>query len=265
MVCCLLRFVTFLAPNLLPVYRFITSYVGRRLGCATEIHVGTSYEEAYSADVAFICGLPYVELERRRHAALEPLVAPILQGPRYAGRPICFSNVIVHADSPFWSFAELRGCCWCYNETLSQSGYGIIRYWLMRQGETSGFFGRIVEAGWHERSVRMVAAGEADASAIDSQVLAVAMKDDPVLRRRLRVIATLGPSTIQPVVAARHLPACLRERIRQILIEMADDPVARPVLHEGMVERFAPVNDQSYEDIRQMLREVESANFLTIR
>jgi hypothetical protein len=48
--------------------------------------------------------------------------------------------------------------------------------------ETSGFFGEVVEAGFHETSIRMVAAGDVDASAIDSQVLAIAMRDDLVER-----------------------------------------------------------------------------------
>ena len=59
----------------------------------------------------------------------------------------------------------------------------------------------------------MVAAGEVDASAIDSQVLAVAMRDDPGLARSLRVVDALGPSTIQPVAVSRRVPAELRVAI----------------------------------------------------
>jgi phosphonate transport system substrate-binding protein len=265
MVCRLLRFVTFLAPNLLPVYRFITAHVGRRLGCATELHVAASYADAAWADVAFLCGLPYVELTRHGLADLEPLAAPVLAGPRYAGRPVYFSDVIVRHASPYQSFVDLRGCTWCYNEPLSQSGYGITRDWLLRLGETGGFFGRVVKAGYHEQSIRMVCAGEADASAIDSQVLAVALRDRPALAGRLRVVATLGPSTIQPVVAARHLPGQLREQIRATLVGMAEEPEARETLARGLVERFVPVGAESYDDIRRMVRAAEEAAFLTIR
>ena len=140
------------------------------------------------ADLAFLCGLPYVELTLDREPPVEPLAAPVLQGDRYGGRPIYFSDVIVRRDSPFHSFADLRGRSWSYNERQSQSGYGVVRYWLAQLGETNGYFSRVVEAGWHEQSIRLVCAGEVDASAIDSQVLAVACRDHPELAADLRAI-----------------------------------------------------------------------------
>jgi len=117
---------------------------------------------------------------------------PVLLGERYGDKPIYYSDVIVHRDSPFRSFLDLRGRSWAYNEPHSQSGYGITRYHLLKIGETHGFFGAVVESGFHEESIRMVADREVDASAIDSQVLAVALRDDPFLARSLRVIRVSG-------------------------------------------------------------------------
>jgi phosphonate transport system substrate-binding protein len=261
----LLRFATFLAPNMLPVYRFITRRVAARLGCATELTVGSCYDQlGPEADVGFICGLPYVELARRPEPPIEPLAAPVLQGERYGGRPVYFSDVIVRRDSPFRCFADLRGCTWSYNEPSSHSGYGLTRYWLARLGETRGYFGRVVEAGWHERSIRLVASGEVDASAIDSQVLAVALREHPELAARLRVVEVLGPSTIQPVVAARRLSAALRSELRAVLLELADDAEGRAQLAHGFVERFTAVGDEDYDDLRAMQAAAEAADFLTL-
>ena len=142
--------------------------------------MGESYAElADPPDLSFVCGLAYVDLARRGAAPVEPLAAPLLQGQRYDGQPVYFSDVIVHRDCPARSFAELRGRSWAYNEPYSHSGYGVARYQLVRLGETQGFFGKVVEAGWHERSVSMVCSGEVDASAIDSQVLAVMLGASP--------------------------------------------------------------------------------------
>jgi phosphonate transport system substrate-binding protein len=261
-----LRFITFLAPNLFGVYAFITRYVGAQLGLATELVVGSAYAEmAARADVGFICGLPYVELKDRHGLDLEPLAAPVLSGPRYGGQPVYFSDVIVRCESPFQTFADLRGRSWAYNEPLSHSGYGITRYRLVQLGEINGYFSRVVEAGWHERAIRLVCSGEVDASAIDSQVLTVALRDQPELAGRLRVIDALGPSPIQPIVAGPRLPVGLKAELRAVLLQMGDDPVARERLAHGFVERLAAVTDATYNVIRAMRDMVEAADFSTIR
>jgi hypothetical protein len=48
-------------------------------------------------------------------------------------------------------------------------------------GARPGFLGRVVETGYHQRAIRLVQAGVMDAAAIDSQVLAVELRDHPDL------------------------------------------------------------------------------------
>jgi phosphonate transport system substrate-binding protein len=262
-----LRALTFLAPNMLPVYRFTMDYLGRKLGCEIELAVGVDYDEIYQADLAFICGLPYVLYTAPYHAdaPLEALVAPVLQGERFENRPIYFSDVIVHQDSPFQSFADLRGCSWAYNEPQSQSGYGITRYWLVKLGETNGYFSKVVQSGFHQKSIEMVCNGEVDASAIDAQVLAVELRDHPQLAEHLRIIDSLGPSSIQPLAAASHLSPTLKQDIQAILAEIHHDPAGRSVLAQGFIDRFAAVEDANYDDIRAMLAACEQADFLSLK
>jgi phosphonate transport system substrate-binding protein len=106
-----LRFVTFLAPNMAPVYRFLADRIGQRLGRRVELVVGSSFDqfEQGEADLGVICGLPYVWLAARQPPSVEPLAAPVLAGARYAGRPIYYSDVIVRHDSPITRLEELEG------------------------------------------------------------------------------------------------------------------------------------------------------------
>jgi len=259
-----LRFVSFLAPKLLDLYTFLAEQVARTLRCRVEVVAGTSYDELDSADVAVVCGLAYVERARRGDCPVEPIAAPVVRGARYGGRPVYFSDVVVRRDSPCRSFADLRGRSWAYNEPLSQSGYGITRFVLARGGHAKGFFGRVVDAGWHERAVRLVAAGECDASAIDSHLLALLLRDEPDLANELRIIDTLGPSTIQPVVVSRRLPRAVKARLRHTFLSLANDPAARPPLAEALVERFAPVGDRDYDDLRRMSEVAAAAGWRTL-
>jgi phosphonate transport system substrate-binding protein len=249
-----LRIVTFLAPNLFWFYDFVSRYLQKKLRFPTELSVGTDYAQlAGQADMAFVCGLPYVEHTRTARPAIEPLAAPVLSGQRYLGRPIYFSDVIVRKDSQFRSFADLRGYTWAYNEPHSQSGYGIVREHLIQRGETFSYFSQVIEAGFHERAVHMVSSGEVHASAIDSHVLALLMRDNLTLAATLRIIETFGPSPIQPIVAGSHLSDSLKRDVRATLLEMADDRSARSALVKALVERFASVSDADYDEIRKML------------
>jgi phosphonate transport system substrate-binding protein len=258
-----LRFATFLAPNMLPVYRFLADRVAERLERPVELVVGSSFDqfEHGQADLGVICGLPYVWLAARRPPPVEPLAAPVLTGDRYGGRPVYYSDVIVRRDSPITRLEELRGRSWAYNEPASHSGHAVTLYSLVRMGARPGFLGRVVEAGFHQRAIRLVHAGAVDAAAIDSQVLAVELRDHPELGAGLRVVGSFGPSTIQPVVAASRLPDRLKDQVREVLVELGDDPGARPALAHGFVQGFVPVVDASYDDIRAMLAAIEAAGW----
>lgn len=260
------RLYSFLAPLLLPVYQAVADCLAEQLGSPVELVEGRSYDQVAQADFCFICGLPYIlrsppRAPRRLHA----LAAPVIRGQRYAGRPIYYSDVVVRRDSPYQTFADLRGSVWAYNEPESQSGYGIVRYHLAQLGETGGYFRQVIEAGFHQRALRLVVEGEADAAAIDAPLLAVALREQPGLAERLRVIAALGPSTIQPFAAAPAVPPSVRRAAQGALADMHRDRRWRHRLAWGLVERFVPVTDQDYDDIRAMLAACERAGFLTVR
>ena len=55
-----IRFATYLAPNMFAVYGFITRYIGDKLGCLTELVVGSSYDRLIEdAEVAFVCDVAW--------------------------------------------------------------------------------------------------------------------------------------------------------------------------------------------------------------
>jgi phosphonate transport system substrate-binding protein len=256
-----LVFATFLAPSIRPVYEFVTARVGEELHRPTRLVTGESFQQLRDCDVdfAFLCGLPYVRLRREHPGSVEAIAAPVIAGERYEGRPTYFSDVIVPANSPATSFNDLRGRSWAYNEPDSHSGYLITLYHLHQMGETGSFFDRTEMAGFHQESIRRVASARIDGSAIDSQVLEVELRDHPELAGQLRVIGTLGPSTIQPLVATAGTSAALRTEVQGIVSSLGTQEADRERLARGLVDRFVPVEDAAYDDIRAMLDAVERA------
>jgi phosphonate transport system substrate-binding protein len=256
---------THLAPSVQPLYAFLADYLGDRLGRPARLEVAESYERCARDidDVCFVCSVPYLLFAASGRIEMEVLAAPVLAGERYGGRPIYFSDVVVARDGPYRSLADLRGRRWAYNEPFSHSGYVTVWYELVQRGEGVGYFGEVVEAGFHDVALRMVADGRVDGAAIDSQVLAIELRDHPELADRIRVVEAIGPSTIQPVVASvTRLSAGERRLILQALVDVATEPGARPLLAAACVEAFAPVEDATYDDIRMMLAAVEDAAVL---
>ena len=254
-----LVFANFLAPNMTPVYAFVTEQVGRALGRPAEVIEGRDFEQLRngSVDLAFLCGLPYVRLCRERPGMLRLLAAPVLDEPRYEDRPVYFSEVIVRRDDRARSFGDLRGRSWAHNDPDSFSGCLLIRHHLLEMGETEAFFGAVTFSGRHQESIRRVVTGEVDASAIDSHVLGVERLRNPDLAGELRVIAVLGPSSIPPVVATSRLPHELEAPVRAALCQLGRDPVSRQVLASGLIRRFTPIDDRAYDDIREKMAIVE--------
>ncbi len=252
---------------MLPVYQAVTDWVAHEVGCTAELTVEGDYGSCISDvnDVCFVCSLPYVMFQRQGIGLATPVAAPVLEGDRYGGRPVYFSDVIVRADSTFHSLEDLRGHSWAYNEPLSQSGYGITRYTMVQRGLTGGFFGRVVEAGFHEKAIRLVVEGAVDGAAIDSQVLAIEFRDHPELAEQLRVADVLGPSTIQPIAVSNRLSLDLRERIRAALVGMHEEPDLRKTLGRGLISRFVAVGPEAYDDVRHMVDVCESVGYTVLR
>jgi phosphonate transport system substrate-binding protein len=256
-----IRFATFLAPQLYSTYEHIARYVGGKMGYPADLTVGRAFEDfgAGRLDVGFICGLPYVRLADAPADTVELLAAPVLQGERYRQKPVYFSDVIVRSDGPYTCFDDLRGCTWAYNEATSHSGYNLVCSSLLERGKTVHYFGTMVKTGSHSRSLQWVLEGRADAAAIDSHVLDVVLAQNKDLALQLRVVTMLGPSSIPPVVVARSLDSDLKGRMREALLTMHDDPDMARVLHEGRIDHFVAVTDADYNDIRTIFARTQAA------
>jgi phosphonate transport system substrate-binding protein len=258
-----LSIVSLMAANALPIYRGVAHYLSRQSGLRVTLIEGLPWHEQVrlldrgKAEIGIICGLLYIH----KTTWLDLLAAPVMRAARYQRRPIYFSDIVVPHDSRFQSFADLRGARWLYNDRGSFSGYAVLRAHLAALGESGDFCGRIWESGGHLRSLALVGAGAADAAAIDSTVLEFELKRRPELASQIRVVATIGPHPIPPVVVAKHMPAELMRRLRAALLQMHEDVQGSEILADGLIERFVAVRDCDYNQLRLTARSAEQVHF----
>jgi phosphonate transport system substrate-binding protein len=246
------------APNQDRIAAVLANYLGEKLGIACEFIADPPWQERERmidtghANIGWICGLPYVHKIDRAGVQIELLVAPVMANARYKGRPVYFSDVIVHSESNFTTFADLRGRRWAYNEPNSHSGYNLTRFMLAKMGEFDDFFEHVTEAGSHQAALQLLLDGKIDGTSIDSTVLEIELRHKPDLSTHLRKLATWGPSPIPPWVIHKQVPSHMRDKIRITLLEMDSDLKGKVVLADLGIKKFTQVNDTYYDPIREM-------------
>lgn len=258
-----LRLTSCQAPNAEPALRGVLQFISQQTGLAIDFVTDLPWQaraaqlDSGQIHAGWVCGVPYVWRVDRPDPQVELLVAPVMRPPRYQGRPIYFSDVVVHQQSRFIQFADLRGASWAFNERTSHSGYHLTRYSLATRNLNGDFFGKVVEAGAHQRSLRWIMAGEVDAAAIDSTVLETELRQRPDLAAHIRIIDTFGPSPIPAWIVHRSVPPDVRERLRAGFLRLHEDSRGQTLLAAGDYLRFEAVGDRDYDPIREMLRLAE--------
>jgi phosphonate transport system substrate-binding protein len=245
---CLNDFCTTLAPEL-----------SRVLGAPVYFDEVASVNdiERGEVDMAFLCGLPYTRIVDRAGPVLMPLVAALVDDPRVAERPVYFSELVVSANSPHRQLADLHGVIFGYNETGSFSGFVNLGAALAGRGLDWHFFGRCIETGSHADSLRMVAGGQIDVAAIDSHALTMEVARDPALRARLRVVESVGPYPMPPLVISSRLGVASRDAIARVLLGLHEcQGTVRETMRQCAIVRLAGVSDNFYDPVRDAARSV---------
>ncbi len=234
-------------------YKAVGEYLGRVLGVETQIT--QSQHEPLSdpmmlqdqVDIAFICGLPFAQLSFVVSGQLQALVAPVMQASRYSHRPVYFCDLIVNAQSDINSFDDLAGKTLCYNEPGSNSGYNMLRQRLIQAEHPSSFFGKVIQSGSHQRSIRLVVDGLADCSAIDSTVLEQELRNSPQLSHCLRVVESIGPCPMPPVVAAQRLGSAFINKVQSALCQ--PDTELQSAMDRAQIRGYVAVQSEDYAAI----------------
>jgi phosphonate transport system substrate-binding protein len=254
-----IRFVTYLSPSIpQALFEALADQVQCALGhervsLRVESRVsgpqkgGECSSFAEEADVAFMCAPSFIWLRDLQPPPVELLgVLPVFDDERNQGQPVYFCDIVVRNDGPIHAFSELEGGSWAYNDACSLSGYYSLLNKLAESDLDERFFDNIFCSGSHLDSIEAVLGGEADAAAIDSNVLRMRLREVPVLRSKLRVIESWGPFPIQPLVVRSALATDLKQRLRAAFFATEENQRTHQILKEFGLTRFVVVDRGDY-------------------
>ncbi len=198
-------------------------------------------------DLAFVCTSAYVQ--GHDSFGMELLAAPQVQG-----KTTYNSLLIVPADSPAQSMADLRGKVFAFTDPISLTGRVYPTSLVQQLGSTpEAFFSRTFLTYSHDEAIRAVASGLADGAAIDSLVFEFALTRNPSLKDKVRIIQTSPDFGIPPVVVSPFTRPQVKAELQLLLLNMANDPAASEALCALEVDRFVLIDDSAYDGVRALV------------
>jgi phosphonate transport system substrate-binding protein len=233
-------------------YKPMLDYISDKLDRPVELVQRRTYAEINElikngeVDLAFVCTSAYVI--GAREFGMELLAAP-----QVGGEIVYYSFLIVPADSPAQSMADLRGQIFAFTDPLSNTGRLYPTSLVQQLGETPDqFFGRSFYTYSHDDAIRAVANGVADGAAVDSLVYEHAIRRDPNLAQKTQIIHRSPAFGIPPVVTSPQLRPQHAAELQSLLLDMADDPAGQSALDTVGFDRFVPISDGAYDSVRAL-------------
>ena len=174
------------------------------------------------AEVGFLCAPAAIPEQVRLTGGFELSgLAPVFDDERYAGLPICFCDIVVHANHPAHDLDDLRGSRFGFNDASSLSGWLGLNSALVGRGSgVSDFFSSVVQTGGHLQSLEQLRTGRIEVASIDSNVLQTHAK----ALDGLRAVHSIGPWPSQPVVFRKSLSSQTKSRLYDALLSCGPWP-----------------------------------------
>jgi ABC-type phosphate/phosphonate transport system substrate-binding protein len=196
--------------------------------------------------LAQTCGYPLANEYRGR---LRYLATPHYRAEGCVGAAYR-SRIIVPSDDPARTLADLRGRRAAVNEWRSNSGANLFRQAVAPLARGLRFFSTVIETGSHRESVAAVAAGDADAAAIDTVSFAHLARSDAALAARVRTLAWSEPSPGLPFVTSLATPEPVAAVLRSVLSQVVRSAEARAACDTLLIHDLEQLPARAYDGLR---------------
>jgi phosphonate transport system substrate-binding protein len=200
--------------------------------------------------MAFTCTGGF--LEGRRSFDLESLATPIVNG-----KTTYQSFVIVQKKHSATNIADLRGSIFAFTDPLSLTGRIYPTSTINSMGfKTKDFFKKTFFTASHDKSIDAVARGVATAAAVDSIIFNSLMQIPGSVAHQVKVIQTSPLFGMPPVVVSPNLEKDTKLLLLKILLNMAEDPVGKDILHALEIDGFAIPDPSMYRSALLLIKQI---------
>jgi len=204
-----------------------------------------------------MCGLPFA----RRQTPPVVLAQCVPSPPRYAGRAVYATDIVVAADSPFETLPDTFGHRAGYTLKDSQSGYYAFRHHLLTQhAATPDPYKNIMGGLMNARGViRAIADGRIDVGPLDGYVHDLLRRSDVDFARQVRIIAQTEFTPMPPVVTTANLDDDTVRRLRDSFTEVARAPELAGARDTLLLAGFALPRPETFDALVACAQLVDDA------
>ena len=234
-------------------YAGISRHIAEELGIRTRLMHLESYGRVLDefgqgrVDVAFVGSFVYGKLHARYG------VTPLAR-PESGGRSHYRGVIIVRADSGIRQVPGLRGKSFAFVPNTSAGELFTLTLTKREGSLPKEYFARQEKVSSHADVVRLVDSGTVDGGAVKDLVLERIWKDNPGLRKRLRILETSSSFPENALVVSRAVDDAMTRRLREILLFCGNTPQGKAALTALGADRFVPTVHEDYRTMEAMAK-----------
>ena len=240
-------------------YRNLLAYIGDHLNYKIQLIQRKTYGEINELflkrqiDLAFICSGPYAVGKEKY--GFEALAVPVIRG-----KPSYQAYLIVNKNSAIENLEGLRGGVFAMTDPASNTGAMVPLYWLAKMGEKPDtFFKNVTYTYSHDNSILAVAKSLVDGASVDGMIWEYYNARNSLYTSQTRVIKKSTSFGSPPFVASKYLSPEIKEKARDLLLDMHKDPKGRSILKELMIDRFVSPKNTWYQPVREIKKQLNIA------
>ena len=237
-----------------------SQYLEDKLGRKVHFVQRKSYREVMdlldsgSVEFAWICGFPYIQTR-------EPESLKLLTVPVYRRAPRYHSYIIVHHNSPFQRFRDLKGRTFAFSDPDSNSGFLYPLVLITERRESPETFFRLSFFTFnHAETVQAVSEGVADGGAVDSYIWEYLAIHRPEITKKTRIIKKSPSFGFPPIVSRTGVDTDIVKQMKVVLEDMKNDTPGKAILAQLMLDGFGDYPDSLFNEIRAMANTIQRAS-----
>lgn len=237
-----------------------SEYLGHKMGRKVEFVLRKSYRDVMdlldsgSIEFAWICGYPYVQ--KRKPESLKLLTVPV-----YRGEPRYHSYIIVHHNSPYKRFSDLKEKIFAFSDPDSNSGFLYPLALMAEKGEKpETFFRQTFFTFNHAETVQAVSEQVADGGAVDSYIWEYLAVFRPDITKKTRIIKTSPGFGFPPIVFRLGVNTNTVKLMKNTLENMDEDLTGKTLLAQLKLDGFSHYPDSLFNEIRTMANTIQRSD-----